>query len=260
MGKTIVVTNRKGGCGKSTTAANLGIGLARHGKRALLIDADSQHSLTVSLGVAEPDKLPTTVADVLADIIAEKDIDPTAGIIHHPESVDLLPANNSLRGIELALAPLIGRENVLRNYIEKISPLYEYIIIDTAPTLDLMTVNALAAADSAIIPVTPKYLDVKGLELLLRSIAQVKRQINPALGIAGIIFTMADRRANFTKEIISLVENAYGENIKIFNEHIPRSVRVAESSAYGKSIFAHAPRGNVAMAYSALVEEVLRCA
>ena len=127
----------------------------------MLIDADSQHSLTVGLGVAEPKKLPTSVANVLADIIAEKEIDPAAGIIHHYEDVDLLPANNSLTGIELALAPLIGRENVLRNYIEKIRPLYEYIIIDTAPTLDLMTVNALAAADSAIIPVTPKYLDVR---------------------------------------------------------------------------------------------------
>jgi chromosome partitioning protein len=163
MSKTIVITNRKGGCGKSFTAASLGVGLVRHGKKVLLIDTDNQHSLTVSLGVKEPDTLPVTLATIITDIISEKTNEATAGIIHHEEGIDLMPANNSLTGIELALVQLIGRETILRQYIERVKPLYDYVLIDTCPTLDLLTVNALAAADSAIIPVTPKYLDAKGL-------------------------------------------------------------------------------------------------
>jgi len=257
MGKVMVIANRKGGCGKSMTAASLGVGLARQGKKTLIIDADSQHSLTVSMGVTEPDKLPVSLATVMSDIINEKDIDPTAGIIHHSEGAFLMPSNNTLAGMEIALAPLIGRETVLRQYIEKVKPLYDYVLIDTAPTLDLLTVNALAAADSTIIPVCPKFLDAKGLELLLKSIAQIRRQINPSLAISGILLTMVDRRTNFTREIISLVESAYGGKIHIFGEHIPHSVRAAESTAQGISIFSHDPNGKVAAAYAALVGEVL---
>jgi len=257
MGKVMVIANRKGGCGKSMTAASLGIGLARQGKKTLIIDADSQHSLTVSMGVTEPDKLPVSLATVMSDIINEKDIDPTAGIIHHSEGVNLMPSNNILAGMEIALASLIGRETVLRQYIEKVKPLYNYVLIDTAPTLDLLTVNALAAADSTIIPVCPKFLDAKGLELLLKSIAQIRRQINQNLAISGILLTMVDHRANFTREIITLVENAYGGKIRIFGEYIPRSVRAAESTAQGVSIFTHDPNGKVAAAYAALTREVL---
>ena len=260
MGKIIVISNRKGGTGKSTTAANLGIGLARQGKRVLILDADSQSSLTISLGVAEPDKLKTTLATVMSSIINETDFDPMDGIIRHAEGVDLLPANNSLARIEIELAPLIGRETVLRQYTELVKPNYDYIIIDTAPTLGLLTVNALAAADSVIIPVTPKFLDAKGLELLLKTIAQVKRQINPNLEISGILLTMVEKRANFTLEIISLIENAYGGRIHIFSEHIPRSIRTAETSAYGKSIYLYDPRGKATAAYAALTGEVLASA
>jgi chromosome partitioning protein len=254
MGKTIVITNRKGGCGKSFTTANLGVGLARQGKKVLCIDTDNQHSLTISMGVKEPEKLPVTLATVIADIIGKKDIDPAAGIIHHSEGVDLLPANSTLTGIELALAPLVGREIIIKKYLSKVKPLYDYILLDTCPTLDILTVNALAAADSAIIPVTPKYLDAKGLELLLRSIADIREFINPNLDISGILLTLVDKRSNFTRDIISLVENAYGGNIRIFGEHIPHSVRAAESTAQGISIFAHDPNGKVA---AALTREVL---
>ena len=260
MGKTIFIGARKGGVGKTMTTASLGVGLAREGKKTLVIDTDSQFSLTVSLGVKEPDKLPITLSTVMNSIINETDFDPAAGIIHHSDGVDLLPANSSLTGIELALAPLIGRETVLRQYIEMVKALYDYILIDTPPTLDLLTVNALAAADSVIIPVVPKFLDAKGLELLLKSIAQIRRQINPALSIEGILLTMVDRRANFTREIISLVENAYGGEIHIFGEYIPRSVRAAESTAQGVSIFTFDPNGKVAAAYQSLVREVLLCA
>jgi len=257
MGKTIVITNRKGGCGKTATAVNLGVGLARQGKKVLVIDADSQHSLSVSLGVAEPEKLTVTLATVIGDIIEERDIVPEAGIIRHTEGVDLLPANNSLAGVEITLAPLIGRETILRQYIDKVKPLYSYVLIDTAPTLDLLTINAMAVADSVIIPVAPRFLDAKGLELLLRTISQIKRQINPELMIEGILLTMTDKRTKFTREIITMIENAYGSKIRIFKEHIPYSVRAAEATATGKSIFSHDMNGTVAAAYGSLVGEVI---
>lgn len=257
MGKTIFIGARKGGVGKTMTCASLGIGLARAGKKTLVIDADSQHSLTTSMGIAQPDKLPVTLATVMVNLVNEINFHPTGGIIHHSEGVDILPSNSTLTGIELSLAPLIGRETILRQYIEKIAPLYDYILIDTAPTLDLLTINALAAADSVIIPVCPKYLDALGLEQLLKAVAQIRRQINPTLSIEGILLTMVDRRANFTREIMALIENSYGSNIRIFAEHIPRSIRAAETSARGMSIFSHDPNGKVAAAYAVLVEEVL---
>lgn len=257
MCKVIFVGARKGGVGKTMTSASLGFGLARNGKKVLCVDADSQHSLTISLGVGEPDKLQATLATVITDIINERQFDPVIGILHHSEGVDFLPSNNTLTGIELALAPIIGRETILVQYINKVKPFYDYIIIDTAPTLDLLTINALAAADSVIVPVCPKFLDAKGLEMLLKSVAQIRRQINPNLTIEGILLTMVDRRSRLTREVIGTIESVYGGNIKVFNNYIPNSVRAAETSSNGISIYAHDSRGKVATAYSALVAEVL---
>ena len=265
MGKVIVVTNRKGGCGKSTTCVNLGIGLAKQGKRVLIIDADSQRSLSISLGVKEPEKLPVTLYTVMENIVntmtqgivAEKEIDTVAGIIHHSEGIDLMPASNRLAGIEIILAPLYGREIILKQYVDKIKPLYDYCLIDTAPSLDLMAVNALAAADSVIIPVIPLYSDAMGLELLLRTVSNIRQQINPNLTIDGILLTMVDTRTNFTRGMISSIESAYGRNIRIFGEYIPRSIRAAEPTAKGISIFSHEPDGKVAAAYAALTREVM---
>ena len=186
MGKTILVAARKGGVGKTTTSVNFGIGLSRKGHKVLLIDADSQHSLTASLGVREPEKLTVTLASVISEIIGEREINTKAGIINHSEGVDFLPSNSTLTGIELQLAPLISRESILRQYIDKVKQEYSYVIIDTAPTLDLLTINTLAAADSVIIPVCPKYLDALGLEQLLKAVAQIRRQINPTLAVEGI--------------------------------------------------------------------------
>jgi chromosome partitioning protein len=261
-GKVIAIANRKGGVGKTMTAVSLAVGLARQGKRVLCIDTDSQGSLTASLGVSKPDKLPVTLADVMLDIINERDFDITAGTVHHLESgnpasgVDLLPANNSLSGVELALVQIMGREGILRQYTVEMKKLYDFIIADCSPTLGLLTVNALAAADSVIIPVAPKYLDALGLELLLKSVTQIRRKINLNLKIEGILLTMADRRSKLTREVIASIENAYGGSIKIFSEHIPQSVRAAETSANGISIFTHDPKGKVAAAYAALTREV----
>ena len=260
MGKVLAITNRKGGTGKTMTSVSLAASLARQGKKVLIVDADSQHSATVSLGVKEPDKLTVTLATIIQHIINEQEIDPAEGIISHDEGIALMPSSNKLAGMEIVLAPIMGRETVLRQYIDKVRILYDYILIDTAPTLDLLAINALAAADSVIIPVAPKYLDAKGLELLLKSIAQTRKFINPNLAIGGILFTMVDRRANITKGIISMIQQAYGENINIFSEPIPQSVRAVETSATGKSIFEHDPNGKVAAAYASLAREVLELA
>lgn len=259
MCKVIAVSNFKGGVGKTMTAASLSAGLARQGKRTLAVDCDSQHSLTVSFGVSEPQKLKITLASLMMNVISDDEYEPLAGIIRRAENADLLPANSGLTGVELALAQIISRETILRQYVEKLKPLYDYIILDCAPTLGLLTVNALAAADSVIIPVTPKVLDAMGMELLLKSIAQIRRQIKPSLAIEGILLTMVDRRAKLTREVTASIEAAYGGNIRIFTHSVPRSVKAAEASGLGVSIFTHDPNGKVAAAYAALTEEVLRC-
>ena len=258
MGKVLVVTNRKGGCGKSFTSMSIAAGLARQGKKILCIDTDNQHSLTISMGIAEPSKLPMTIATAITSIINKEGFDPTAGIISHEEGFDLMPANNSLTGVQLSLGSMmVGREVVLRHYTEMIKPLYDLIILDTCPTMDLLTINTLAAADEALIPVAPKFLDAKGLELLLGSIAQVREYINPNLSIAGILLTMVDNRTNFSREIIAMINEAYGEKIHIFKDQIPHSVRATETSATGKSIFRHDPNGKVSAAYASLADELI---
>ena len=260
MGKIIAISNMKGGTGKTMTAASLSMGLAHLGKKILCIDSDPQGSLSISFGIANPESCATTISTIMTNIINETEFEPSYGIIKHPEGVDFLPSNSILANIEIALSGLIGRETILRQYIDKVKYLYDYIVIDCAPSIDLLTINALTAANSIIIPVVPKYLDAKGLELLLKSISQIRRHINPSLSIDGILLTMVDGRSNFTKDIIQLIKDAYGESINIFKEHIPCSIRAVESSAQGISIYKYDPTGKVATAYSALTEGVLKIA
>ena len=256
--KVIAVTNQKGGVGKTTTTANLGIGLAQESKRVLLIDADAQGSLTLSLSYPKPDKLPVTLADVMQNVIDDKPIPSGHGILHHGEGVDhLLPANIDLSGMEIRLINAMSRESVLRTYINAVKPHYDYILIDCMPSLGMMPINSLAAADSVIIPSQPSFLSAKGLDLLMQSIAKVKRQINPKLKIDGILFTMVDSRTNEAKEIIASLRAHYGEKIRVFGTEIPFSVRAAETSSRGKSIYAYDKNGKVAAAYRALTKEVL---
>jgi chromosome partitioning protein len=242
------------------TAANLGIGLVRAGKKVLVIDADPQASLTVSLGNRQPDELQTSIATLLGKILTESEYTPETGIIRHAEGLDLMPANIELSGLEISLVNAMSRETVLRQYVELLRDIYDYIIIDCSPSLNMLTINALAAADTVIMPVLAQYLPIKGLELLLKTISRVRKQINPRLEIGGILFTMVDTRTNFTKEIIAMIEQTYGGKIRIFESAIPFSVRAAESGAAGVSIYTHDPRGKVAAAYEALTGEVLKIA
>ncbi|KPU45095.1 sporulation initiation inhibitor protein Soj [Oxobacter pfennigii] len=252
----IALSNQKGGVGKSVTAANLGIGLARQGKKVLLIDNDPQASLTISLGFPKPDELPVTLAHVMSGILQDNPLPVSEGIIHHGEGVDLMPASIELSGVEISLVNAMSRETILRQYIEVVKPMYDFILVDTSPSLGMLAINALAAADSVLIPVQAEYLSAKGLELLLKTIARVRRQINPGLSITGILMTMVDERTNDAREIIETLTAAYGDKLTIFGR-IPRSVRASEITKLGKSIYAHDPCGKVAAAYENLTEKLL---
>ena len=254
--KVIALTNQKGGVGKTTTAVNLGVCLSKQGKKVLLVDADAQANLTMSLGYPRPDDLPISLATMMQDIIDDKPFDVQKGIMHHSEGVDLLPSNIELSGLEVRLINAISRERVLTTCINEVKKNYDYVLIDCMPSLGMLTINALAAADSVVIPTQPHYLSAKGLELLLRSVSKVRRKINPHLRIDGILMTMVMPRTNISKEVTALVRSAYGQNIKVFDAQIPHSIRAVEATAEGKSIFAYDKGGKVAAAYEQFGKEV----
>ena len=279
---TIAIVNQKGGTGKTTTCENLGIGLAMEGKKVLLVDADPQGSLTISMGWKQPDELPTTLSTLMAKAMNDQSIPPGEGILHHAEGVDLIPANIELAGLEVSLVNCMNREKMLKQVLESAKHDYDFILLDCTPSLGMLTVvapllwlavrtmcefiiiscrdtaiNALAAADAALIPVQAQYLSAKGLEQLLQTVQKVRRQINPKLKIEGILLTMTDSRTNYGQQIDNLIRGAYGSKIKVFDQTIPRSVRAAEISAVGKSIYQHDPKGKVAEAYKSLTREVM---
>lgn len=253
----MAVVNQKGGTGKTTTCENLGVGLAMEGKKVLLVDTDPQASLTICLGHPVPDQLSPTLSDMMGKILLEQPIAPGEGILHHPEGVDLMPANIELSGLEVSLVNAMSRETILRQYLDTVKQNYDFILLDCMPSLGMLTVNALAAADNVLIPVQAAYLPAKGLEQLLQTINKVRRQINPKLKIESILLTMVDSRTNYSKEISSLIRENYGGKLKVYKTDIPRSVRAEEISAEGTSIFKHDPKGKVADAYRVLTKEVL---
>lgn len=257
MCRVIAIANQKGGVGKTTTTSNLGIGLARQGKKVLLIDADAQGSLTASLGIREPDRLEITLATIMGNIINDEEIRSDYGILSHDEGVDFIPGNIELSGLETSLINVMSRETVLRTYIELQRDNYDYILIDCMPSLGMITINIFTCADSVLIPVQAAYLPIKGLEQLIKTIGKVKRQINQKLEIEGILLTMVDNRTNYAKDISNLLIENYGSKVHIFENSIPMSVRAAEISAEGVSIYKHDPNGKVASAYKSLTKEVL---
>ena len=254
----LALSNQKGGVTKSTSCVNLGVGLAKTGKKVLIVDMDPQASATISLGYHQPDTLPVTLTDIMGKILNDQPIAPGEGILHHPEGVDLMPSNIQLSGMEVSLVNAMSRETVLRQYLDTVRKQYTHILLDCQPSLGMLTVNALAAANRLIVPVQAEYLPAKGLEQLLQTVAKVRRQLNPKLLIDGILLTMVDSRTNFAREISALLRDTYGSDIKVFQSEIPHSVRAKETSAEGKSIFAYDPGGKVAEAYGNLTREVLQ--
>ena len=255
MCKIIAIANQKGGVAKTTTTINLGVGLSKVGKRVMLIDADPQGHLTMGLGF--PKNLRVTLKTMMENIIMGLEFDPREAILHHEEGIDLMPGNIELSGLEVSLVNVMSRERIMQEYISMVRDYYDYILIDCMPSLGMITINAFACADSILIPVQAAYLPVKGLQQLIKTIGKVKRQINPKLEIEGILLTMVDSRTNYARDISSMLKEAYGSRVKIFTNIIPISVRAAEISAEGVSIYKHDPKGKVASAYNSLTEEVL---
>ena len=230
--KVIALANQKGGVSKTTTTANLGIGLANAGKKVLLIDLDPQASLTISLGYPKPEELPCTITDLMIRNINNKPINAQDAILHHKEGVDLIPSSIELSGMEASLVNVMSRETVLRQVLDNIVSRYDFTLIDCMPSLGMLTINALTAADSVMIPVQAQYLPAKGLEQLLQTIAKVHRQINHDLKIDGILLAMVDSRTNYSKEITALLKETYGSKIRIFSTEIPHSVRALSSASF----------------------------
>ena len=257
MTKVISIANQKGGVGKTSTTVNLGAGLQKLGFDVLLIDLDAQGNLTMSLGFQDPDNLSYSITDALEKAVKEENIDPSEGILSTDEGIDLMPANISLSEFEVRLINEYGREAMLKQFIDSVKMNYDFILIDCAPSLNIMTINALVASDSVLIPTQPQYFSTAGLQMLFQTINKVQHKMNPELQIEGVLVTMMDKRPKFTRELVSLIREAYGSSVHVFDTEIPTSIRMTESGANGQSIFQYDPKGKVAEAYENLAKEVV---
>lgn len=257
MAKVIAIANQKGGVGKTAVAGNLGVGLALNGKKVLVIDADPQGNLTSSLGVDNADELENTLASFIEREINESPTEPAEYILHNGEGVDIMPCNIKLAGMDYMIMNALSREHLLDAFVSGVRDGYDYILLDCSPSLNLVTINVLTAADSVIIPVEASYLSMAGLQQLLASIGSAKRKLNRKLEVEGIVINKVNTRTNHERDIIGKLREAYGSQINVFDTMIPESVRAKECTAFGVSIYRHDPKGKVAKAFGELTKEVL---
>ena len=259
MCKIIAIANQKGGVGKTTTAINLGIGLVNRGNRVLLVDLDPQGNATQGLGF-DADSLEVTITTILRKMISrDYTFTKESGILSHEEGIDLLPANIELSVLETELISVFfGREKMLKNYLDMIREEYDYIIVDCMPSLNLIAINALVAADEVIIPLHAQYYSVRGLEQLLQTIGSVRSNgLNESLRISGILYTCVNDRTTSFRDVQKILKDAYGKDVSIYKNYIPRSVKAEEAPSYGRSIYEYDSCGKVSYAYSKFTEEFL---
>ena len=255
MCKVIAVSNQKGGVGKTVSCVNLGIGLAQEGKKVLLIDGDPQGSLTISLGYEEPDEMEYSVATLMMNIVNDEKMNIEKTILHHKEGVDLIPANIELSAIEVSLVNAMSRELILRSMVEKLRDFYDFIIIDCPPALGMLTVNAMTAANTVIVPIQCEFYALDGLTQLIYTIELIQKSLNPDLTIEGVVFTMYDARTNLSLQVVENVKSYLNQNI--YKTIIPRNVRLAEAPSHGLPINLYDPRSSGAESYDLLAEEVI---
>jgi chromosome partitioning protein len=247
MGRVISFANQKGGVAKTTTTLNLGVAFSEQGLKVLLIDLDPQGNLTMSQGL-NPDSIERSMFDVLVHRL------PMPEVIHHAE-VDLAVSSIDLAGAELALSSMIGRERALEKSLAEVKANYDYVLIDTPPSLGLLTINALVASNGVIVPVQCEYLSLRGLVQLENTLSMIRENLNPHVEIEGILPTMYDSRTLHSREAVEILEENFGE--LVFDTKIRKTVRYAEAPVKGTSVLKYDPSGNAAEAYRDLAKEVL---
>ena len=255
--KILAVANQKGGTGKSTTACNLSNALAAEGYRVLCADLDPQANLSMNFGIENPDELAMSMHEVLSLIMDGADLPDKSKYIHNGGKLDIIPSNINLSVTDINLRNELGGERVLSELLEPLRPDYEYIVLDTSPSIGMLTINALAACDSVLIPVSPQLWSATGLTDLLQTILKIKRKINPRIEVEGILLTMCDERTKLFREAKSLLEGFCEDKIRIFETRIPSTVKVGEANYGGVSIMDFDMKSKAASAYMEFAKEVI---